>query len=202
MSTSEAKFPKNAVPVPNPKFEVFGGFVPDIPQNIGLSPPRRFPNFPHLSTYFLVPIIRGKSRNPHYSPKTTLSKKRSYFKHFLAIFWKLMTIFRYILQFLLLKIDKRDVWDSKRPLRMKWQLSDFGEKWGFPNFPQNHCPCPHLKLWGFLGNLSLKIPKSLVLPIPEFSPKNLKTLSPSPPCPQISGTGKGIYGEWGHNWPH
>ena len=105
-----------------------------------------------------------------------------------------MTIFRYILQFLLLKIDKRDVWDSKRPLRMKWQLSDFGEKQGFPNFPQNHCPCPHLKLWGFLGNLSLKIPKSLVLPIPEFSPKNLKTLSPSPPCPQISGQGRGFPG--------
>ena len=113
-----------------------------------------------------------------------------------------MTIFRYILQFLLLKSDKRGVWDSKRPLRMKWQLSDFGEKRGFPNFPQNHCPCPHLKLWGFLGNLSLKIPKSLVLPIPEFSPKNLKTLSLSPPCPQISGTGKGISGEWGHDWPH
>ena len=105
-----------------------------------------------------------------------------------------MTIFRYILQFLLLKSDKRGVWDSKRPLRMKWQLSDFGEKRGFPNFPQNHCPCPHLKLWGFLGNLSLKIPKSLVLPIPEFSPKNLKTLSPSPPCPQISGTGRGFLG--------
>ena len=143
--------PKSLFPSPPRHLRFFGGFVPDIPQNIGLSPPRRFPNFPHLCTYFLVPISWGKSGNPHWSPKipeTTLSNKRSYFKHFFAIFWKLMTIFRYILQFLLLKSDKRGVWDSKRPLRMKWQLSDFGEKRGFPNFPQNHWPCPHLKLWG------------------------------------------------------
>ena len=48
--TRVPKFPKNAVPVPKPKFEIFGGYVPFISQNIEMSPPQKFPNFLHRST--------------------------------------------------------------------------------------------------------------------------------------------------------
>ena len=102
--------------------------------------------------------------------------------------------------FFITKRDKKDVWDNQRSWKMKWHLSDFGEKQGFPNYPQNHRPCPHLKLGDCSGDLSPKIPKSLVFLVPKFSSKNLKTLSPSPPCPQMLGTGKGIFDFRGHTW--
>ena len=84
--------PKMLSPSPPRNLRFFGGFVPAIPRNIGLSPPRRFPNFPRLSTYFLVPKIRGKSGNPRYSPnfprKLQIPKKilfQAFFGNFLKI---------------------------------------------------------------------------------------------------------------------
>ena len=69
-----------------------------------------------------------------------------------------------------------------------------------PDNLQNHCHCFHLKLGNFSGDLSPRILKSLVFPVPKFSPKNLKTPSPSPLCPQILGTGKRIFEFRCHIW--
>ena len=97
-----SKFPRNTVPVPTPKFEFLGEFVPVIPQNIGLSPPWRFPNFPHLSTYFLIPKIQGKSGYPRYSleiPENYIFQRKSYLAflgNFLKIndyFWEYLATF-------------------------------------------------------------------------------------------------------------
>ena len=128
--TRVSKFPRNAVPVPTLKFEVFGGFVPIIPQNIRLSPTQRFPNFPHLSSYFLVPKNWGKLGNPHFSPiipKSCIFQKKflfsAFFRPLFEYQWPPLGIFCH---FYCLKGSK-SVWDNKTPWKMKCCLSNFGE---------------------------------------------------------------------------
>ena len=60
-------------PSPLWNLRFFWGSVPIIPQNIKLSPTWRYPNFPYLSSYVLVPKNWGKLENPHFSQIITKS---------------------------------------------------------------------------------------------------------------------------------
>ena len=92
--------PEMLSPSPLWNLRFFGGFVPIIPQNIRLSPTQRFPNFPHLSSYFLVPKNWGKLGNPHFSPiipKSCIFQKKFLFSAFFRppseYQWPLLDIF-------------------------------------------------------------------------------------------------------------
>ena len=67
-----------------------------------------------------------------------------------------------------------------------------------PKNPQNlyHlCPqnTPEIFL-GICGDKTPKDPKIKLIPIPKKSPKIVQAFSPSPPCPQNSGRGRGKSG--------
>ena len=104
--------PKMLSPSPLWNLRFLGGFVPIIPQNIRLSPTQRFPNFPHLSSYFLVPKNWGKLGNPHFPPiipKSRIFQTKFIFSAFFqTIFGISITTSRHILPFLLSKRVKKE----------------------------------------------------------------------------------------------
>ena len=61
VSTSEGKFPENAVPVPTPKFENFRGIFPEKPQNFFVVCPQFVPEVLLEVVLIPVPEIRGFS---------------------------------------------------------------------------------------------------------------------------------------------
>ena len=136
---------------------------------------------------------------PQLSPKAVYSKKVSIFSFFQTTFWISMTTSKHILLFLLSKRVKKVYGTIKD--HKKWNdICLILGKTGIPQSSPKLLPLSPPQTWGILGNLSPKIPKSLVLTVPKFSPKILETLSPSSPCPQTLGMGKGIFEFQGPTW--
>ena len=69
MLTSVGKFPRNAVPVPTPKFEFFRGFVPENPQFFFVICPHLVPEVLLEVDLIPVPEIWGISGNVPEKPQ-------------------------------------------------------------------------------------------------------------------------------------
>ena len=189
-------------PSPPWNLSFFVGFVPITTQNIRLSPTRRFPNFPHLSSYFLVPKNWGKLGNPHFSPiipKSCIFQKKflfsAFFRPLFEYQWAPVGIFCLFLS----KRAKKVYGTVKYHEKSNDIWLNLGKTGDSQIIPKIIALVPTSNIRGFWEFVP-KNPRKFRSPSPRIFPKDSRNPSPSLPCPKTLGTGKGIFEFRGPTW--